>query len=78
MMNLLRNKEFQLGSTIRISKKIRHRDNSKLIHSLFSHSNKNKTSIVTSEKKAIENKKVTLNGLLGLKQKLKSDNQFLD
>ena len=78
MINLLRNKELQFGSSIKISKKIKHRDNSKLIHSLFSNSTKNKASVAPSEKKAIENKKITLHGLLGLKQKLKSDNQFLD
>lgn len=48
MMNVLRKKTLEAGSTIRISRKIRHKDNTKLINSLFSHSTKDKANVVLS------------------------------
>lgn len=78
MMNILKRKTLESGSTIRISRKIRQKDNTKLINSLFSHSAKDKGNVVLMEKKTFENKRVNLKTLLDIKQRIKSENLFLD
>lgn len=52
--------------------------NVRLMNTLFCQNIKDKSKIVEIEKKVSVHKKIDLKSLLEIKQKLKSDNQFLD
>ena len=78
IINLLRKKEYDVGGDVKISRKIKCRNNGRHMSNLFNFNNIDKANQTTVEKKSVELKRTNLSSLLELKQKIKSDNQFLD